>query len=113
MKVSIPGLVEVCVYSNQMEAEIAKGVLEENEILAFIVKDDCGGIQPQLQITEGIRLLVREQDEHKAQILVKCTTGETQSVSDKMETVATWTCTNCGEISEEQFTDCWNCSTSR
>lgn len=25
----------------------------------------------------------------------------------------TWTCTNCGEISEAQFTDCWNCQAPR
>ena len=25
----------------------------------------------------------------------------------------TWQCANCGEVSEDQFTDCWSCESSR
>mgnify|MGYP002750134366 CR=1 FL=1 len=36
----------VCEYSNHVEAEIAKGILNSNGIKSFIHSDDCGGISP-------------------------------------------------------------------
>ncbi len=47
-------LEEVLICYNDLEAEIAKGTLEESGIDVFISRDDCGGMEPQLQMTEGI-----------------------------------------------------------
>ena len=55
-------LVEVKNFYNEYEAQIAKSKLEALGIDAMIVKDDAGGMNPQLQITEGVRILVREDD---------------------------------------------------
>ena len=55
-------LVEVKLFYSEHEAQIAKSKLEALGIDAMIVKDDAGGMNPQLQITEGVRILVREDD---------------------------------------------------
>ncbi len=53
-------------FENQLDAEIAKGHLEAEGIEASIVKDDAGGMLPSLQQTEGVLLLVAEDDLQKA-----------------------------------------------
>ncbi|RLA38619.1 MAG: hypothetical protein DRR06_20465 [Gammaproteobacteria bacterium] len=55
-------LVEVKYFYNEYEAQIAKSKLEALGIDAMIVKDDAGGMNPQLQLTEGVRIFVRESD---------------------------------------------------
>jgi hypothetical protein len=54
------------VFTNEFEAELAKGILEEEEIKAYISSDDSGGMRPHLQLTLGIRLLVLESDFERA-----------------------------------------------
>ncbi len=49
-------------FSNDVEAQIAKGKLEASGIEAFIVKDDCGGAYPILQSIHGVNLKVAETD---------------------------------------------------
>ncbi|MBU2511920.1 DUF2007 domain-containing protein [bacterium] len=113
MKNTFPGLVEICTVYNHLDAEIAKGILEENDIQAFIRKDDCGGMEPQLQITEGIKILVNSQDKDKALSIIEYTTKVTKEHSSPEVAILTWNCKQCGEELEEQFTACWNCSTLR
>ena len=59
-------LVCIQVYNDRESAEIAKGLLEVNGIAAVIFADDCGGMRPHFQLTEGVRLMVNEEDEKKA-----------------------------------------------
>ena len=105
-------VVEVLVCYNILEAEIAKGVLEKNGIEVFVVRDDCGGMEPQLQITEGIKVLVPSAQLQEASDLLKNMNGpETSGKQAQEET--TWKCDQCGELLESQFTDCWNCGAPR
>lgn len=53
-------------FMNEFEAEIAKGVLEEEGIESFISKDDEGSMNPALVLTQGVKLHVFEKDEEKA-----------------------------------------------
>ena len=54
-------------YQNRMEAELAKGLLESNDIKAMISADDAGGAYPPLLwATGGVRLLVKKTDIQKA-----------------------------------------------
>lgn len=54
-------------YPNRIEADIAKGFLEENGIKAMISADDAGGMRPDmLWGTGGARLMVREGDREEA-----------------------------------------------
>jgi hypothetical protein len=47
-------------YENEIDADIAKGHLAASGIVAFILKDDGGGMLPSLQSTEGVQLVVAE-----------------------------------------------------
>lgn len=63
-------LVLLARYNNIVEAEICKGTLEADDIPVVIMRDDVGGMDPQLQLTQGIRLMVREVDLERARELL-------------------------------------------
>lgn len=51
-------LVTVGVFGSRHEAHIARARLESSGLDAFIQADDAGGYEPQLGLTNGVRLLV-------------------------------------------------------
>lgn len=53
-------------YSLEIEAELAKSYLHSIGIDSIIQKDDCGGMYPQMQAMQGIKLLVLAEDYEKA-----------------------------------------------
>jgi len=53
-------------YNNIIEAKMAQGHLESVGIPSKIMNDDAGGMEPQLQYTQGVYLLVRESDYQEA-----------------------------------------------
>ena len=58
------------VFNNEVEAEMAKALLQEAGVRSFVLKDDVGGMEPQLQLSGGVRLVVNRADaEHADQIL--------------------------------------------
>jgi hypothetical protein len=59
------------VFSNEMEAAMAQQVLENAGIRAFVFKDDAGGMEPQLQLTNGVRLIVAHADAERALQIVE------------------------------------------
>jgi hypothetical protein len=59
-------LVAVATYPNKIDAELAQGALEAAEIEAIVTADDAGGLQPQLWVGEGVRVLVRAEDAERA-----------------------------------------------
>jgi hypothetical protein len=58
--------VVVATYTALYEAEIAQGRLEEQGIDAFVSRDGSGGVDPDLQLTRGVRLLVRQREAEEA-----------------------------------------------
>jgi hypothetical protein len=58
-------------YDNEIDAEIAKGHLKASGIPATIIKDDGGGMLPSLQNTEGVQLLVAEDQSKKARKILQ------------------------------------------
>ena len=68
-------LVTVGSYFDRMGAEIAKSVLDINEITSYISADDTGGVQPSLlTATGGARLVVRAEDAARAAKLLETAT---------------------------------------
>ena len=64
-------------FMNEFEAEIARGVLEDEGVESFISKDDEGSMYPSLRLTEGVRLHIFEKDIDKANdILNSLDSGE-------------------------------------
>lgn len=58
-------------FNNQIEAVMAQQVLQEAGVTAFVFKDDAGGMEPQLQRTNGVRLAVNHADAQRADKMLK------------------------------------------
>ena len=58
-------------FNNEIEAGMAQQVLQEAGMTAFVFKDDAGGMEPQLQRSNGVRLVVSRVDANRAQKLLK------------------------------------------
>ena len=100
-------------FNSEIEAEISRGQLEASGIQAFVSKDDVGGMRPHLQLSHGVRLMVSQEDLELAREILH---GNFQSDSHQESgsvTTETWQCSGCGETLEAQFTECWQCGTSR
>jgi hypothetical protein len=54
------------VFSTEMDAKMAQDVLGDDGIKAFVFKDDGGGMEPHLQRTNGVRLVVNRVDAERA-----------------------------------------------
>jgi hypothetical protein len=98
------------VFNSEVEAEMSRAQLEASGIEAFVSKDDAGGMRPHLQLSQGVRLLVSPEDVEVAKEILHKDGSNQESDLGKTET---WQCTGCGEILEAQFTECWQCGTSR
>ncbi len=51
---------------NMIEAELMKTQLDSEGIPCFISADDASGILPHLSMTNGIRIMIRKEDEERA-----------------------------------------------
>jgi hypothetical protein len=58
-------------FNNEIEAGMAQQVLQGAGITAFLFKDDAGGMEPQLQRTNGVRLVVNRADAQRAHKMLK------------------------------------------
>ena len=63
--------VTVKTFYNRIEADIAKGMLEENGIRAVLRADDAGGMYPQLAFSTGVQLQVEKENEETARTLLE------------------------------------------
>jgi hypothetical protein len=59
------------IFDNEIEAGMAQQVLKEAGMTAFVSKDDAGGMEPQLQRTNGVRLVVNRGDARRAYKLLR------------------------------------------
>ena len=53
-----------------VEAQLIVGMLEASGIAAATSSDDAGGFDPQLQLTQGVRVLVAAEHEMRARQLI-------------------------------------------
>jgi hypothetical protein len=65
------GLVIIKTFSNRIEADIALGLLESRGIPAMVQSDDGGGTMPYFSATNGVHLLVNEEDQSDAQKILE------------------------------------------
>jgi len=101
------------VFNSEIEAEVSRSRLEASGIEAFVSKDDAGGMRPHLQLSQGVRLLVSEADVEVAREILQADAHEDSNKESSFAKTETWQCNGCGEIIETQFTECWQCGTSR
>lgn len=64
-------LVNLKTFYSRHEAEQAKGLLDEKGIEAFISVNDVGASRPSLAFVQGVKLLVKKEDIHKARDIIK------------------------------------------
>lgn len=58
-------------FSNETDAEMAHQVLQESGVRSFVFKDDAGGMEPHLQLTGGVRLVVTRSDAERARQILQ------------------------------------------
>jgi hypothetical protein len=61
---------EVARTGSASEAQIIAGFLESNGIAAAVSIDDAGGLEPQWQLTQGVRALVARDDVAEARRII-------------------------------------------
>lgn len=69
MRVPHPSVVVARVPSI-VEAQLIVGMLQASGITAAVSPDDAGGFEPQLRLTQGVRVLVAADDEAEARRLI-------------------------------------------
>ncbi|HDZ59337.1 MAG TPA: hypothetical protein ENH44_00960 [Actinobacteria bacterium] len=58
-------------FASDYDADFAMSELRSAGIPAIVLKDDAGGMFPQFQMIEGVRLMVREQDLKRAREVIE------------------------------------------
>jgi len=65
------------VFDDMIEAELLEGLLKSSGIECYIISDDCDGMMPQLQLTEGVGVVINKADKDEAmKILESVNKGE-------------------------------------
>lgn len=65
-------------FSNMAQAEMARIALEASGIVCFLSQDDCGGMEPYLQSSNGVRLMIRRDDQERANDVLAEASGTAQ-----------------------------------
>ena len=58
-------------FSNEIDAGMAQQMLQDAGVKAFVFKDDGGGMEPHLQRTNGVRLVVKGSDAERARKILE------------------------------------------
>lgn len=59
-------IIVIKMFDNEMDAIMVQQMLGESGVIAFVSKDDAGGMEPHLQRTGGVRLIVNRADAERA-----------------------------------------------
>ena len=59
-------IIAVRTYADELQATMAQQALKEAGVRSFVLKDDAGGMEPHLQRTIGVRLVVSQIDADRA-----------------------------------------------
>lgn len=64
-------IVTIRIFANETDAAMAQQVIQESGIRAYVLKDDAGGMEPHLQRTNGVRLIVSRADAERAHEILR------------------------------------------
>lgn len=95
------GMTQIDTFLNDLDAEIALNRLQALGVRGELIKDNCGGMRPHLDLIHGIKLLVADEDQSKARDIL-------DAEGDKSQTPA-WSCPTCQENIESGYDACWQC----
>jgi len=71
-----PGLVVLRSFGDEIEANIAKSMLDSAGVESMFRRDNCGGLEPQLSLMQGIKLVVRQEDAEQAEAILASDAGD-------------------------------------
>lgn len=96
-----------------MEAEFIRDLIAEQGIDATVMGGTLGAARGDLPMTVETLpgVYVREQDAARGLEVVREFQRRAQEVESNPP--AEWSCPECGEKNESQFTQCWKCQTDR
>ena len=69
-------IVVLRVFDNEIDARMAQTLLKGAGVATFIFKDDGGGMEPHLQRTIGVRLVLNSADAAQAQAILQASERE-------------------------------------
>jgi hypothetical protein len=98
------GMTRLETYTSEIEAEIAKGRLENLGVSVVLEKDNCGGMRPHLDLQAGVKLFVLDDQLEKARDIL---------AAEQVATSGSWVCSACSEEIEGRFDTCWKCGRDR
>jgi hypothetical protein len=64
-------IVAIRVFSDEIAANMARRLLEGGGVCGFVFKDDAGGMEPHLQRTSGVRLIINQADTDRAREILQ------------------------------------------
>ena len=86
-----------------------RNMLESAGIACIVRNEISAGLSPEVPVAESTPELWIQDDHRLAEALqIKADFQSSATVVGK-----DWRCQKCGEISDPQFTSCWNCGASR
>jgi Putative prokaryotic signal transducing protein len=104
---------KVYVATNPINAHLLKGILEGENIEAIVQGEFLWGARGEISITPETSPSVWVVDDadydHAIELINTFQTGDNDGNLDIIE----WKCSKCGEANEGQFSECWQCGTSR
>lgn len=104
---------QVYIAQNPPDAHLLAGILQEYGISCKILGEDLWTARGALPISQDTQPTIWIQDDSRyeqAEKLVRQYENKTLTANTGDNP---WQCPNCGEEIEAQYTDCWQCGTSR
>jgi hypothetical protein len=113
----IEGMQHVYTARDALDANFLKGLLEQEGINSVVQGEPLQETWGNLPLSDESlpSVWVAEQDVPKALPIVEDYKRRDQADAalDELPPRPTWTCPNCGQNVEEQFTQCWHCGHNR
>ncbi|MCI5166578.1 MAG: DUF2007 domain-containing protein [Candidatus Electrothrix sp. GM3_4] len=106
-------MVKVYTAQHVTEAYYVKGLLESQEIICELTNENLSSLRGELPMTAETAPSLWILDASKFDAARTIIAEYEEANKRKSNDAARWVCKVCGEKSEEQFTECWNCLTSR
>lgn len=91
------------------EAHLIKGMLEAEGIRASVLGDQLYGAYGELPVLPTVWVLEDTLAGEADRLVIDFLRGG----AARKHSHERWTCADCGEDLEGQFTDCWNCGAAR
>lgn len=99
--------------NNPAEAHLVKGIIESYGIKCEVRGEHLFGARGELPITPETLPSVWIFDDNEYQKARQLIEEYDRRKKEDTKDATNWTCLKCGEESDSQFTECWNCGSSR